>query len=478
MFAILFSFLLSLYLINGLWIQWNESPVIVSFEEKLTPIWDVPFPAVTICSKNKVRRTVFNYTAVTEKNSSELTVYEKKKLFDAQLLCQRTNSSNKAYGSETLNESSIAFLEEIAEKFFFDCFWRKDKLHHQCRDVFDPIMTNEGYCITINSLNHSDIYHQDGLNSKYLKSFPNSTDWNLEGGYKSQPPSITHPRRSVRPGIKFGLEISLTAKNEDFDSECSGDSQGFMVILHNPAEIATASNQFYNLPPNQELFLAVKPNMMTTSSNLLSYSPEHRQCYFAHERKLAFFKVYTQKNCELECQTNYTLNLCGCVYFYMPRAKDTPICGAGFDQMICGIFYAYSDEFPDLIEEFKSISELRIGPNCNCLQSCTSLEYEAETSQGALSIKGGMADRSYSKVTIYFKDPQFIATHRSALYGLYDFLGKCGGLLGLTNGFCILSLVEIIYYLTLRLYSNYFQEKKPEEIEMGNLSECDSVEKN
>jgi acid-sensing ion channel, other len=28
---------------------WNISPVIISFAEKPTPIWQIPFPAITIC---------------------------------------------------------------------------------------------------------------------------------------------------------------------------------------------------------------------------------------------------------------------------------------------------------------------------------------------------------------------------------------------------------------------------------------------
>lgn len=40
---------------------------------------------------------------------------------------------------------------------------------------------------------------------------------------------------------------------------------------------------------------------------------------------------------------------------------------------------------------------------------------------------------------------------RSEVYGYTDFLANCGGLLGLFLGFSILSIVEIIYFLTLRL---------------------------
>lgn len=44
------------------WSKWVRSPVIVSFNEKTTPVWAVPFPAVTICPENKSYSDLFNFT--------------------------------------------------------------------------------------------------------------------------------------------------------------------------------------------------------------------------------------------------------------------------------------------------------------------------------------------------------------------------------------------------------------------------------
>lgn len=60
--------------------------------------------------------------------------------------------------------------------------------------------------------------------------------------------------------------------------------------------------------------------------------------------------------------------------------------------------------------------------------------------------------RHVSKLTVYFKSEYFISLQRSELYGPFDLLANFGGLLGLFNGFSLLSLVEIVYYLTLRLW--------------------------
>lgn len=69
----------------------------------------------------------------------------------------------------------------------------------------------------------------------------------------------------------------------------------------------------------------------------------------------------------------------------------------------------------------------------------------------------------FASISIFFKENQFIASRRSEQIGLTDFVASCGGLLGLFMGVSILSIVEFIYYFSLRLFcsirSREFEEK-------------------
>lgn len=58
------SIVLCTILIRNLWIKWEESPVFVSFAERSTAVWEIPFPAVTICPETKARKSLFDYTDV------------------------------------------------------------------------------------------------------------------------------------------------------------------------------------------------------------------------------------------------------------------------------------------------------------------------------------------------------------------------------------------------------------------------------
>lgn len=90
------------------------------------------------------------------------------------------------------------------------------------------------------------------------------------------------------------------------------------IHLHTPGEMPQISKQYFRVPLNQEVIVSVKPNVMTTAEGLIQYAPSRRQCFFNKERDLKYFKIYTQKNCELECLSNYTVKMCNCTKFSMP----------------------------------------------------------------------------------------------------------------------------------------------------------------
>ncbi|EDS40227.1 pickpocket [Culex quinquefasciatus] len=52
-------------LIDGMYRKWDENPVIVTFD-KVTPVWAIPFPAVTICSETKVVWSKVNYVTLVQ----------------------------------------------------------------------------------------------------------------------------------------------------------------------------------------------------------------------------------------------------------------------------------------------------------------------------------------------------------------------------------------------------------------------------
>lgn len=150
---------------------------------------------------------------------------------------------------------------------------------------------------------------------------PTALHWSLENGYDKSIPidPDTYPYRVFGAGTRLGLLTTLLLHEEHIDYLCHGPVQGFKVTLHMPDEVPRVSKQYFRVQSLQEVLVAVKPSMITTSIGLRGYDPNRRQCFFESERQLHFFKFYTQHNCELECLANFTENECGCVKFTMPR---------------------------------------------------------------------------------------------------------------------------------------------------------------
>lgn len=453
------------HLIIKTWTKWDTSPVIVSFAQSPTSVYQVPFPAVTICSETKAKQTIYNFTEYyhRKQNISAHSPEEQKQFSDISLLCD-----NHLYhsGSNTTDQDAIDFFHEVAPSFdemLWRCKWMSVP-GTTCKDLFSPTLTEEGLCYTFNMLDSPELFNEEAQSSHYL-NHGYKAEWSLDKGYNKDTNMFAYPRRALGAGLKTGLTVLLRANQSDLDYICRGPVQGFKILLHNPEETPRVSQQYFRAPLNQEVIVAVQPDMMTTSEGLKEYNPARRHCYFPGEKLLRFYKVYTQQNCEIECLTNNTLNTCGCVSYHMPKTNYTTICGSGRTICVAG---AETDlllrevEY-ELKKSEKNYTQKNTG-KCNCLPACTSLNYNAETSQADFNwkelFKAFKSDMNefpgiqLTRVNILFKNTQFITSRRSELYGQTDFLANCGGLLGLFMGFSFLSLVEIVYFLTLRMWCN------------------------
>lgn len=58
MCSCLTSMVLCLIVIQSTWRTWNDHPVTVAFNDKTTQIETIPFPAVTICTTQKLKENL------------------------------------------------------------------------------------------------------------------------------------------------------------------------------------------------------------------------------------------------------------------------------------------------------------------------------------------------------------------------------------------------------------------------------------
>ncbi|KAK9883354.1 hypothetical protein WA026_001529 [Henosepilachna vigintioctopunctata] len=450
--------------------KWIDTPVLVSLATKDTSINKIPFPAVTICPESKISRQCVNYSQVLRMRRSgkgHLVPEAENDVFDNMaLLCSANNYINST-SSKKLNDYS-EFLEKCRSVDLSISHCKFGGVEMPCSEILQPILTDEGLCYSFNMFDVRDIY-SDVNQMKYYKESHRKPDYDIDDGYPDDTTRNFYPRRVLSSGAGSALVVVLLTKKSDVYYSCRDFTlQGMRVALHMPARIPRPNQVFFPVGLNELVVAPVTPSYMGTTKKIKEYEANKRNCYFGTERKLKYFRVYTQSNCNLECWTNYTIQECGCTHFYMPRDANTSICPLDHRQCLQTASETFAvSSFPTKYHKEKK-SKGKLDSDCDCLPICSDLNYNAEVSRGKWNwndpnganvgnLKKYFKDYHASAVKVFFKSSYFLPTEKSELYGVVDFLSNTGGILGLFTGFSLFSLAEIVYFLSVRLIENYRQ---------------------
>lgn len=395
-FAVMGSFVGFGFSSHLLYMKLNTTPDInVRVGQKFTN--QIPFPAITICNplftKNQIVQ-FFNiskysrYASFKSLPGLNLTVEQQNYLasnihactaeFSDVLKSQVENRTNNDIIS-LMKESSLTVNEAI-----INCGYRNQ--NSDCSKLFNKILTDKGYCYSFNMQGFNTIFNEKVISkdfycfkrtriakSLYVKSkLHNETvddvndpfQWSLDNGYAKLHNSDAVPVKAEK-GKFLGFNPYL--KENDSTNVCTQIGNVYSFYFHLPNEIMLPVHQevYVEFRKKKDMILTAKS--YTADEGMRKFSPISRGCYFEGEKQLKFFKTYTKALCEFECMTNYTLNVCGCVKFSMPRTSNTPICM--IDKMDC-----YSNAmtiWPDY-EKAKNKFEA----TCGCLKTCNDIKYE------------------------------------------------------------------------------------------------------
>ncbi|XP_063917674.1 pickpocket protein 28-like [Zophobas morio] len=459
--ALIFSLGGCMYMISEILNKYENSPVVVSFATEDTPLYKIPFPAVTICPEAKYDTRVFNYSDIFYRvkdgksvSKTNLTMFQR-----LSVLCEvkyPTEFENNTLDNEVFETIDKTKIEP--RDMFMLCSYINETNGLGCESLFKPVFIDGGLCYSFNNLGRDDIFNDHVYNyAKYYEVPHKMADYfNVETGYKENIGIDAYPRRTLKPGPKNGMTILLKFDDKWHDPTCNIFFKGFRVLIHSPWEVPLFGQYYISVPTNKYLSAVVEGEYVRSSENLSKIKAKKRRCYMRDEYSLKYFKIYTQSNCFLECRTNYTLKQCGCVQYFMPRENTTAICGRPLHECTQQAESAFIKEQLE--------ANLKGYDFCDCLPACSNLKFRVETSQDTFHVKEfwnaiGGADRylegwSWSLMHIYFKDEQIRTLERNELYGTSDLISNLGGLLGLFTGFSLLSIIEILYFCSLRIFCN------------------------
>lgn len=297
----------------------------------------------------------------------------------------------------------------------------------------------------------------DGIHTDDEDGDDEAVDWKPESGYPQDSIINTHtyPRPIAGSGSHMGLSVTLNAMINDY--YCSStNAAGFKILLHSPVETPKIAEFGFSIEPGLETRVSITPRISDASELIRRVPKKIRQCVFASEDNLTYFKTYSKKNCEMECESRLTEEACQCVMYFMPRStEDTNICGRSdnkcYEKIKLAIDLSANDTF--------SCSD--------CLPGCFEINYlnsisTAEIGNGSYEIRNrriAAMDPDYVQdnialVHFFILDSSFRSYTKGELIGFTEFLSNTGGLLGLFMGFSVISLIEIFYFLTLYPYCN------------------------
>ncbi|XP_029404443.2 pickpocket protein 28 [Bactrocera dorsalis] len=441
--------ILSGYFISNVYVKWSASPIIISTSAKQTLASDVPFPAITICNLNQASKS---------KVQGIPTSYYRQNLNYSLLmsLCGQ-NQLGESYNVRGTWANFKTILKAVAqpcdEMLLYCSYGAKQE---NCSVIFNSALTDDGLCCTFNALdpifmqrNFSD---EDRISPKSSNHFV-PMDWTPEKGYNADLPKNYYPRVSGGTGSRLGLTVVLNSSASEYYCTKS-KSVGFKILVHNPAELPRVTNYGFLVTAGREARIPIEPIYENAVPGIRSIRKEKRRCLFSDEGDLTYYRTYSRRNCEIECEAKILIDKCDCVLYYLPRINASArICGPNDN--------ACTNEIQTQIES----SDKKV--TCaNCWPACFELSYRATVTSTTITYGQFLtADEwppelfssatNFSEISIvnfYYLSSILRSTTKSEMFGFTEFLSNTGGLLGLFMGFSIFSIIEIVYYVTLRPY--------------------------
>uniref|UniRef100_A0A336LY76 CSON008076 protein n=1 Tax=Culicoides sonorensis TaxID=179676 RepID=A0A336LY76_CULSO len=422
--------------------------IITLNEQSTVSTYDIPFPAVTVCTTIKADHRFVNYPeAYKHADWGQATEHEQfiSVLFKRVLwqMSSSPHSGNRQLDSEVENIEERIFNISIPEKSLIpNCTFNKEKCD------WSRILTPEGVCYSFNLLSSEDMFLHD-RHQQYITKKNRVYNWNLIDGYENSRYDAYPFRGFIDNILHFRLQINLL---DTINSKTPNN--GFKIYIGHPVDYPYLEDTSVFIPLNVETTLSITPDIMTASDELKYYSLKNRQCLLKKDNwtRMDTFREYSMNNCRLECIAKKTVQNCECTPFYVPSISRNHTCGMKLRDNIYCYHYAISDRF---IRDTISIQLMEYNNLiCKCIPACSTITYNVQEITKSVIPASNETDIQFCDITVKFSSNEFIPKRRQESYSVLDVMSAIGGTLGLFVGASVMSVIEVFYYFSIKIIIN------------------------
>ncbi|CRK91610.1 CLUMA_CG005264, isoform A [Clunio marinus] len=439
-----------IFFTTTLFANFTRNPLITTLYDTVYPVKNIPFPAVTICSKNRISREQAEIYA------KELSLKDPQgrsefyflreliylgRIYDFETENEHLVTAFQQFLDQTTDknlanstfESLIERLNPSCEKILLKCFFKSKE--YKCMFEFQMIEQRKsalGFCCSFNYIKRN---IDNPMNSPYY-------------------PTVTGP--------DMGLIVVVNNTSDDYFYNIF-NSVGLAILIHNYNEYpdpgsGSALERFVS--PGQEIFLRVDSVSITSERDILNYKAEKRQCLFSDENR-QYGGKYTRSDCFLNCKIRSVKALCDCIPFSFPQenAHSESLKTCTLQHVPC--LNKYKIKWSTIMSEMIDIDglqrEMEESLLCReCYPTCSDSKYRVTTSILPLVFN----NRTGFGITNHIKNVSDISVIRVFLgqretwqykqdvaFYWFEIFSNIGGLCGVVGGYSLIGFTEMIYFV-------------------------------